>query len=1011
VELRILGPLRVVDGDRDVAVAGPRERALLVALACRAGDAVGGEALIDALWGEDAPRSANKLLQNHVLRLRRAIGADAIETRDGGYALAGPVCVDSTRFETLVHEARAKVAQGAHAAAASRFRDALEMWRGPPYNEVADWAPAAAEGARLSEVHRSAEEEAIDARLEAGEAAECVGDLETLVAAQPMREHRWVLLMLALYRSGRQAEALRAYQRARTTLAEELGVEPGPELRATEQAVIAHDPALVSAHDADLQAQRATNRRLRVFIAVVAAALVLAVVAVIVAVAQRGHAQQETRRAQRSASAAVAARIDALTRTLPAAQSDLALLLGVEGRRQFPAGTADAGLESALARTPSGLNRVIRLAAPSTLTTLSPDDRVLAAPASDGNIGLYDLASGRLVRTLARTSASGCAALVRQGSLCTPAAAFSADTKLVAGGGFPSVTIWRVATGETFGPPIVPGGSIVFAVFDPVRADRLFTAGNDGTVAQWDLRDPSRPTAARLRFPIGSEDSPAVFVSADGRRIAAGGFMTARTDVWDLASHRLLFETAGTPGPFSPDGRTLVTATGGAVVVHDASTGAVVGPPIPGVAGASVGMSFRADGRRIAVGELGQSPTVRVFDTASRALVSSLGPLHHPIAYPAGFLRDGRLVSSGSSEAALWTVDSPASPMVHVLGAAGVAVASFDPTNGEVITNSAGGVQVWDAQTGAPRGRFLGGRVTTWYLPAFSGDGALVAAGGNDGSFAIWDVATGRQLVRTSTGRAGWVAVAWDKRRPVLATLTTASAPGPQAQDASTTLWDVSNPTRPAPAHALVLPTRVGFPTFSFSGDGSQLAVGTGTGGSTTIFDTATGSVVHTIRADYGIPEVAFAQSSVLAVVSGEYAGNRLARWDTATWRSDSTDASTLLDGVALVNNETRIVTTRFPELSSANSMIELWDRATLQPFGEPIPVRTQEAFLAYANATGTKVGVGTTDGNASVIDLDPASWQATACAVAGRNLTRVEWSEYFPGRPYAVTCPQWPPG
>ena len=162
-----------------------------------------------------------------------------IETRGDGYALASSDLVDAGRFEALVHAGRAERAHDEPAAAKRRYGDALALWRGEPFGELADWPGAGPEIARLGELRRQAEEEAIDARLEDGEAANVVADLEVLVAAEPLREHRWAQLMRALSRSGRQADALRAFQRARSTLVTELGIEPGPELHAIEQAVIA----------------------------------------------------------------------------------------------------------------------------------------------------------------------------------------------------------------------------------------------------------------------------------------------------------------------------------------------------------------------------------------------------------------------------------------------------------------------------------------------------------------------------------------------------------------------------------------------------------------------------------------------------------------------------------------------------------------------------------------------------------------------------------------------------
>ncbi len=245
MKFRILGPVDVEGDGKALPLGGRRERALLAALILGAGDVVSTDRLAAALWGDDPPRSAAKTLQNHVLRLRKVLGPAVIETRRPGYRLVvGPDAIDARRFEKLLRDARNSSIDGAPDRAAATLREALQLWRGPPLEELAGHAPAEAEAARLAELRRLASEDLMDADLACGRHTTCVAELESMVAAEPLRERRWAMLMLALYRCGRQADALRAYQRARTTLAQELGVEPGPELRAIEQSVIAQDPGL-----------------------------------------------------------------------------------------------------------------------------------------------------------------------------------------------------------------------------------------------------------------------------------------------------------------------------------------------------------------------------------------------------------------------------------------------------------------------------------------------------------------------------------------------------------------------------------------------------------------------------------------------------------------------------------------------------------------------------------------------------------------------------------------------
>jgi predicted ATPase/DNA-binding SARP family transcriptional activator/Flp pilus assembly protein TadD len=227
VEFRILGPLEVSDGDRPVAVAGAKPRALLAALLIRSGQTVSTERLIDELWGDDPPETAQNTLQVYVSQLRRSLGADAVVRRSSGYAIAASrEQIDLARFEDLVESARNAEPQ----VAGERLREALALWRGEP--EV--------DGARLAELRLVALEARIDADLALGRHAELVPELQALVADEPLRERLRAQLMLALYRDGRQAHALAEYARARTTLVDELGVEPGPELQRAHRAVLAH---------------------------------------------------------------------------------------------------------------------------------------------------------------------------------------------------------------------------------------------------------------------------------------------------------------------------------------------------------------------------------------------------------------------------------------------------------------------------------------------------------------------------------------------------------------------------------------------------------------------------------------------------------------------------------------------------------------------------------------------------------------------------------------------------
>jgi DNA-binding SARP family transcriptional activator len=248
MEIRILGPFELIDGERRIRVDAPKQRALLTALVLRANRVVPAEELAALIWGDDPPSSARLTLQGYVLRVRRTLTAVpdvAILTEPAGYVLrVDPERIDAHRFTRLIEEAERAAAGGDTAAEAELLHDALALWRGEPLTDVGSDALRREEAGRLAETRARAIERRVEADLRLGRHLELIGELSALVAAQPFREEFRVQLMLALYRAGRRAEALQAYRDARTVLTRELGVEPGPRLRRLEQAVLTADPAL-----------------------------------------------------------------------------------------------------------------------------------------------------------------------------------------------------------------------------------------------------------------------------------------------------------------------------------------------------------------------------------------------------------------------------------------------------------------------------------------------------------------------------------------------------------------------------------------------------------------------------------------------------------------------------------------------------------------------------------------------------------------------------------------------
>ncbi len=246
MQIRVLGHLEATVDDRPVALGGAKQRAVLAMLGLEANRPVTPDRLIEGLWGEEPPPSAAKMVQNYVLRLRKALAADGIAeivTRGRAYELRiDPELVDACRLERLVAKAsRAADAKQPDGAA----REALALFRGEPLADVAHEPFAGPEIRRLEELRLTAAELAIDAELVAGHDQELISEIDALLADNPLRERLHAQRMLALYRSGRQAEALDAYREARRTLVDEVGIEPTPELRALHDAILRQDPALL----------------------------------------------------------------------------------------------------------------------------------------------------------------------------------------------------------------------------------------------------------------------------------------------------------------------------------------------------------------------------------------------------------------------------------------------------------------------------------------------------------------------------------------------------------------------------------------------------------------------------------------------------------------------------------------------------------------------------------------------------------------------------------------------
>ena len=241
--IAVLGPLEVDGGNGALA---RRDRVVLAVLAMRAGDVVPADQLADALWPKGPPPTWSKALQGTVVRLRKLLGAHAIETVEHGYRLALPPSdIDAHEFERLMGRSRELLELGEPERAGYGAAEALGLWRGTPLADLEEWGPGRAEADRLEELHRDAEELRVDAALRSGRHSDVLGDARRLVEQAPLRERRWELLALAQYRAGQQADALRSLQQLRRVLVSELGLDPGPDVLALEHAILRQDPDLL----------------------------------------------------------------------------------------------------------------------------------------------------------------------------------------------------------------------------------------------------------------------------------------------------------------------------------------------------------------------------------------------------------------------------------------------------------------------------------------------------------------------------------------------------------------------------------------------------------------------------------------------------------------------------------------------------------------------------------------------------------------------------------------------
>lgn len=325
LDFRVLGPFEVIDGERSLPLGGARQRSVLAILLLHAGETISSDRLIDALWGERPPADAQTALQQHVSRLRKALEPhDVLVTRTPGYVVEiAAEQLDLARFRARVEQGRRELDDDEPDAAAHTLRRALALWRGPLFADLANEAFATEAARALEEERLAALETRIDADLARGQHAGLVAEIAALVRLNPLRERLRGQLMLALYRSGRQSEALEAYAHARQALVSELGLEPGPELHGLQQAILTHDESLRAP-------EPRARRRQRRWIALAATAICSALVAAgLAALALRdGDASGSTAAIGGASVVGMDAESGEVVRRIPAGRTPSALAFG-----------------------------------------------------------------------------------------------------------------------------------------------------------------------------------------------------------------------------------------------------------------------------------------------------------------------------------------------------------------------------------------------------------------------------------------------------------------------------------------------------------------------------------------------------------------------------------------------------------------------------------------------------------------------------------------------------------
>jgi DNA-binding SARP family transcriptional activator/WD40 repeat protein len=754
-----------------------------------------------------------------------------------------------------------------------------------------------------------------------------------------------------------------------------------------------------AAQERTLQTARSTARRLRALAVGLAALLAVAIVTGAIAAWQRSKARHEALQAEVS-------RLAGLARTLPADQHDLALLLGVQGFEMDPSDETAGGLQSALVQTPPGLDRIIRYRSPTFLPHLDHDGRLLAVAGTDGAT-VYDLSTGAVKQTM-------------QWPHPREFAVFSGDDSLVAAGGSDGqIPIWDATTGQLSGKPLVVGGGISYALFDPTDNTRIYALTDAGVLTTWDRSDPQHPqqvgAARNFVSVVNGPIAPLETISPDGRLLAGGDAWGSQTSVWDLKTGKELPTLPGAPGVFGANSVTLPIGQGDETILYNARTGrqitAIHTPQEEGSGAFNApngwpGAVLSRDGARIAVVHTAaRAFDVQVYDVASGQPVGESFHLHGNGTFPVGFLPDGRLVTSGNNEAAIWTPGQNLSPLATLLSVSAALddyISIFMPAGKDVMTagQNYGRLLRYDARTGKALGLLLSGKVASPVVP--DPVGSLIAATDPiTRNVELWELATGKRLaVVTHFARIDWSP---DGHRLV-------TDNGRYLQ-----LSNVADPRHPRLIESIPTAPGASLPdALSYSPDGRSVLTTNSNERRLTVVDMKTRGIRWT-RIVYGLRLNQAAISpdgNTIAVNSGDDENGELTLYRSTTGEQINAVPTASDGGVAYLHGGAWLIATS----GTSNPGAQLYDARTLQPIGIPFPT-TFHVFQSDCCSTKRYVGADRAGtmfsaaaiGDQTVWDANPAHWQTVACQIAGRNLTRAEWHEYLPDRPYRATCPQWP--